>query len=45
MYGSDQSASLEKGLTDLVDIVRKIPNLIGTEDKKFLNAKFLLQKN
>ena len=45
MYGSDQSASLEKkGLTDLVDIVRKIPNLIGTEDKKIFECEIPVAK-
>ena len=45
MYGSDQAASLEKkGLTDLVQIVRKIPNLIGTEDKKIFECEIPVAK-
>ena len=35
MYGSDQSASLEKsGLKQLVDTIRKIPKVIGNEKEK-----------
>ncbi len=39
-YGSDQAASLEKkGLNDLVDIVRKIPKIIGSEKKHILDIE------
>jgi N-acetylneuraminate synthase len=39
-YGSDQAASLEKkGLNDLVDVVRKIPKIIGSEDKQILDIE------
>ena len=39
-YGSDQAASLEKkGLSDLVDVVRKIPKIIGSEDKQILDIE------
>ena len=35
MYGSDQSASLEEaGLRSLITSIKKIPIVIGTEDKK-----------
>ncbi len=35
MYGSDQAASLEKaGLRNLVESIKKIPIIIGSEDKK-----------
>ena len=35
MYGSDQAASLEdKGLKELVNIIKKIPKVIGNEEKK-----------
>ena len=45
MYGSDQSASLEdKGLATLVSIVRKLPNVIGTERKKILDIETKVAK-
>ena len=40
MYGSDQSASLEeRGLKELVSIVRKIPTVIGGGEKKILDCE------
>ena len=40
MYGSDQSASLEEsGLRELIAVVRKIPIIIGNEEKKYLIVK------
>ncbi len=40
MYGSDQSASLEeRGLKELVDIVRKVPVLIGNKDKEIFECE------
>ena len=40
MYGSDQSASLEeRGLKELVDIVRKVPILIGNKDKAIFDCE------
>jgi len=40
MYGSDQSASLEcSGLRDLVSVVRKIPTVIGNEEKKIFDCE------
>ena len=40
MYGSDQAASLEeRGLNELVTIVRKIPIVIGNEDKKIFECE------
>ena len=45
MYGSDQSASLEeKGLEQLVSIIRKIPIVIGKEDKKMLDCEIEIAK-
>jgi len=45
MYGSDQSASLEEsGLRELVAIVRKIPTLIGNEDKKIFDCEVEVAK-
>ena len=45
MYGSDQSASLEKkGLTDLVEIIRKVPEIIGKEDKKLFDCELPVAK-
>ena len=39
-YGSDQAASLEqKGLRDLVDVLRKIPTIIGKEEKHILDIE------
>tara|TARA_B100001559_G_scaffold304526_1_gene294040 strand:+ start:142 stop:981 length:840 start_codon:yes stop_codon:yes gene_type:complete len=40
MYGSDQSASLEeRGLKELVSIIRKIPKVIGSGEKKILDCE------
>jgi N-acetylneuraminate synthase len=45
MYGSDQSASLEqRGLEELVSVVRKIPVVIGNQDKKILNCEIDVAK-
>ena len=45
MYGSDQSASLgQRGLEELVSVVRKIPVVIGNEDKKILNCEIDVAK-
>ena len=45
MYGSDQSASLEeKGLEQLVSIIRKILIVIGKEDKKMLDCEIEVAK-
>lgn len=40
MYGSDQAASLEEsGLKELVSIIRKIPIVIGNDDKKLFECE------
>ena len=40
MYGSDQAASLEKsGLKNLIEIVRKIPIVIGEKDKQLFEVE------
>lgn len=40
MYGSDQAASLEKpGLKNLIEIVRKIPIVIGNQDKQLFEVE------
>tara|TARA_B100001971_G_C18257614_1_gene583567 strand:- start:1848 stop:2681 length:834 start_codon:yes stop_codon:yes gene_type:complete len=40
MYGSDQSASLEEtGLRNLVTVIRKIPKIIGKENKKIFDIE------
>ena len=45
MYGSDQSASLEeKGLEQLVSTIRKIPIVVGEEDKKMFNCEIDVAK-
>ena len=45
MYGSDQSASLEKkGLIELISIVRKIPLVVGNQEKKIFNCEFEVAK-
>ncbi len=45
MYGSDQSASLEeKGLEQLVSTIRKIPIVVGEEDKKIFNCEIDVAK-
>jgi sialic acid synthase SpsE len=39
MYGSDQAASLEeKGLKELVNIIRKIPIVIGKKEKDIFDC-------
>lgn len=45
MYGSDQSASLEEpGLKNLVNSVRKIPIVIGNQDKKIFEEEVPVAK-
>ena len=45
MYGSDQSASLEqRGLVELVSILRKLPNFFGNESKSVSNEEELIAK-
>ena len=45
MYGSDQSASLEEaGLGELISVVRKVPNIIGKEDKKLFDCEVEVAK-
>jgi N-acetylneuraminate synthase len=45
MYGSDQSASLEKkGLEELVNIIRKIPIVIGNKQKKIFECEIEVAK-
>ena len=45
MYGSDQSASLEEsGLRELVSIVRKIPIIVGNEDKQLFDCEVEVAK-
>ena len=45
MYGSDQSASLEEaGLRELVSTVRKIPTVIGNEDKMIFDCEVEVAK-
>ena len=40
MYGSDQAASLEEnGLRELVNVIRKIPIVIGTKDKLLFDCE------
>lgn len=40
MYGSDQAASLEeRGLRELVSVVRKIPMILGEPQKSFLESE------
>lgn len=40
MYGSDQSASLEEsGLRDLISVVRKIPYVIGNQEKEIFDCE------
>jgi N-acetylneuraminate synthase len=40
MYGSDQAASLEeRGLVELVQILRKIPITIGNQEKKIFDCE------
>ena len=46
MYGSDQAASLEKsGLKNLIEIVRKIPIVIGEKDKQLFEVEKEVAKN
>ncbi len=45
MYGSDQAASLEGvGLKNLINTVRKVPIVIGTEDKKLFDVEIEVAK-
>ncbi len=45
MYGSDQSASLEeRGLKELVSIIRKTPKVIGDGEKKILDCEIDVAK-
>ena len=45
MYGSDQSASLEKrGLEELVSVVRKIPTIIGNQERKIFDCELQVAK-
>jgi len=45
MYGSDQSASLEKrGLEELVNVIRKIPIVIGNKQKKIFECEIEVAK-
>jgi N-acetylneuraminate synthase len=45
MYGSDQAASLEKkGLEELVDIIRKIPIVIGSKEKSIFECEIEVAK-
>jgi len=45
MYGSDQAASLEKkGLEELVNIIRKIPIVIGNEEKNIFKCEIEVAK-
>tara|TARA_B100001778_G_C18285865_1_gene493098 strand:- start:197 stop:682 length:486 start_codon:yes stop_codon:yes gene_type:complete len=46
MYGSDQPASLEeKGLVELINMVRKIPKVIGSsKEKKILDCEVEVAK-
>lgn len=40
LFGTDQSASVERrGLTELVNVVRKIPIVVGVPQKKMLDAE------
>ncbi len=45
MYGSDQSASLEEpGLRNLISSIKKIPVVIGKEDKKIFEEEIAVAK-
>jgi N-acetylneuraminate synthase len=45
MYGSDQSASLEKkGLEELVNIIKKIPIVIGNKEKNIFDCEIEVAK-
>jgi sialic acid synthase SpsE len=45
MYGSDQAASLEiNGLKELVTIIRKIPVITGTQEKKIFECEIEVAK-
>ena len=40
MYGSDQAASLEeKGLAELMNIIKKIPTIVGNEEKQIFDCE------
>ena len=45
MYGSDQSASLEEpGLRNLISSIKKIPVVIGKEDKQIFEEEIAVAK-
>jgi N-acetylneuraminate synthase len=45
MYGSDQAASLEnKGLEELVNVIRKIPAVIGNKEKNIFECEIEVAK-
>ena len=45
MYGSDQAASLEeRGLTELMNIINKVPILIGNEEKQIFDCEIDVAK-
>lgn len=45
LFGTDQAASVEKrGLTELVNIVRKIPTVLGVPKKRILEAEIEIAK-
>ncbi len=45
MYGSDQSASLEKpGMNSLCSTIRKIKNCLGDGEKRILEEEYLISK-
>ena len=45
MYGSDQAASLEEaGLRNLVQSIKKIPIIIGSDDKKIFAEELPVAK-
>ena len=45
MYGSDQAASLEeRGLTELMNIIKKVPILIGNEEKQIFDCEIDVAK-
>ena len=45
MYGSDQSASLEEaGLRELISVARKVPIIMGSEDKKLFDCEVEVAK-
>jgi N-acetylneuraminate synthase len=45
LFGTDQSASVEeRGLKELVTVIRKIPIVVGVQQKKMLEAEKLIAK-